>query len=222
MAVVSWPRFRTKKGDTSEPFPTLLPRAHKINPKSVPTLHEGSGKRDSKYSTTLYLPKYFQIFKRVGLLQSLGGSFGCTLRMLSSLGILLACLVPLIPVDRLPAERVIEALATLCNKSEPQILCELLFNLGPELKPRRFILTGTIWGLWITGFCYIFTKPLGTTLLSFRSLLRVEAWVFSSWRLYATEMFLMATSTMARCGPAFGELSGGNWIGRLHFYCSEL
>ena len=58
MAIVSWPAPLTRKRDTSEPFPPLLPRAHKITPKSVPTLHEGSGKRDSKYSTALYLPKY--------------------------------------------------------------------------------------------------------------------------------------------------------------------
>jgi hypothetical protein len=29
---------------------------------------------------------------------------------------------------------------------------ELLYCLQPEPKPCQFILTGIIWGLWITGF----------------------------------------------------------------------
>jgi len=53
--VVSWPPALTKKCCMSEPFPTGLPRADKITPKSVRTLHEGSREKVSKYFTALYL-----------------------------------------------------------------------------------------------------------------------------------------------------------------------
>jgi hypothetical protein len=36
--------FRTKIAQPPQPFPTHLPRAAKIKPKSVPTLHEGTRK----------------------------------------------------------------------------------------------------------------------------------------------------------------------------------
>ena len=125
-------------------------------------------------------------------------------------GILIACLVPLIPVDSVSAERVIEASANLCDKSGSANLLGAALQFGARTEVLPIYFDGHHLGSVDCWLCQIFIKPLGTTLPSFRGLLRVEAWVFSSWGLYVTEMFLTVTSTMARCGPAFGELSGGN------------
>ena len=134
--------------------------------------------------------------------------------------LLIASLAPLIAVvdpsntrNRGPGEFVQQA-----RSAKP---LGLLYCLRPKLKSCQFIFDGRLLGSVDCWLCQIFTRSLGTTLPSFRGLLRVEAWVFSSWRLYAAEVFLTATSTTARCGPAFGELSGGNWIGRSHSHCFE-
>ena len=40
--------IRTKNAFRSEQFPTGLPRAHKIGPKSIRTIHEGGGQKSPK------------------------------------------------------------------------------------------------------------------------------------------------------------------------------
>jgi hypothetical protein len=48
--------------------------------------------------------------------------------------------------------RAILASAHLCNWFGVQVYTNCSTACPPELKPRRFILTGTLWGLWIAGF----------------------------------------------------------------------
>jgi len=46
----------------------------------------------------------------------------------------------------------IKASANLCNRLGVRYPLASFYCLWPELKSCQFILTGTIWGLWITGF----------------------------------------------------------------------
>ena len=228
--VVSWPPALTKKCCMSEPFPTGLPRADKITPKSVRTLHEGSREKVSKYFTALYLLYSISCLQLrtlagrhvvgVFVVEDLGSFILFFAHALSFNRLLIASLAPLIAVVEAFSSSIARNLGH--GKSVQRVWSAkpigiaLLLAARTEALPIYF--DGHHLGSVDCWLCQIFIKPLGTTLPSFRGLLRVEAWVFSSWRLYVAEVFLTVTSTTARCGPAFGELSGGNWIGRSHFY----
>jgi hypothetical protein len=93
-------------------------------------------------------------------------------------------------------------------------------SISPALIYRTEVLSFT----WRApfGVCGLLALPnihqiFGDNSAEFPRFTRDEACVFSSWRLHAAEVLATATSGIARCGPAFGELSGGNWISRLRY-----
>jgi len=80
VAGVSSSGFRTKKALRSELFPTGLPRARKITPKSVRTLHEGGGQKSPKvfYCSLSALKRRLFLVSapgQVGMRQRFGGLF---------------------------------------------------------------------------------------------------------------------------------------------------
>jgi len=86
--------LRTKFAQPPRPFPTRQPRAHKIKPKSVRTLHEGSSKSSQ---CILLLPT--QSENVLGYLQRIFGGSTCewvlVLRGFGGLRPILACVVNL-------------------------------------------------------------------------------------------------------------------------------
>ena len=86
---------------------------------------------------------------------------------------------------------------------------------GWRLKSHWFSSVGTIWGLWIAGIAKYSPDLRGQPCRVSVPCVRDDAWVFSSWGAYVAGLLSAETLVLHRRGPHLGELSGGNWIGRL-------
>jgi hypothetical protein len=229
---------RRKIDETQPTFPPPQPRARKIKPKSVRTLHEGGSKKIQIYFYCLWTPlKPFGQPKQVLLLgrrvvRILGAfvhSRACTPPQALAFHQLLNRLWPM-SLDCLPCSLdcgwrrwetpllVLSRPWQLCciGAGRPSLYIEAApFGVSPVLVRGTEALS-FIWRASF-GVCGLLALPnihqiFGDNPVKFPRFSRDKAWVFSSWELYATEVFSAATSVTARLrtrswGTQWGQLN---------------
>lgn len=223
--------FRTKIAQPPRPSPPPQPRDSKIEPKPVPTIHEG-GKWETQFQhkapahRNIRVLQYFlrragkrtylivqgvwvafSYFPRLLLLSSNSSGVYCAEYAERPISLLIAGLVSLLSAGVLYVILVIRAWLPQRCRSNPSGSC---LWLAWVWSPVNF---------WQApfGVCGLLALPIihqifGDSLAEFPHESACRGVDFLLLRGVSSGNVVMETSDMARCGPPLGELSGGNWI----------